>query len=112
MTPWAVNARGLEKFIRAPQAIDIVELSGRVRAPLLDHSFPVLAALRSVAFESLLELVCKQCKLCHTFNLVFPFGALLVLGLDGSMPSRNDSSGIWSSLIAGREAGTVNADLS
>jgi hypothetical protein len=42
-------------------------------------------------------------------------GTLLVLGLDGGMRRAMKSerlSGIWSSLIAGREAGAVNADLS
>jgi hypothetical protein len=83
----------------APQAIDIVELSGHGCAPLLHHSFPILPALCSVVFDSFLKLVCKQCKLCHTFNLVYPLGMLLVLSLDGGMASGNEVRGVWHCLL-------------
>src|SRR5262249_18294799 len=68
-----------------------------------------LATLRSVAFHSFLEFVCKHCKLCHTFNLVFPLGALLVLGLDGGMPSGDKVDVVWHCflLVAGWPAGAV-----
>jgi hypothetical protein len=41
-----------------------------------------------------LEFACKQSKLCHTFDLVYPLGVLLVLGLDGGMAASNEVGGV------------------